>query len=186
MDPLIYSLETCVQYLSQEMIISYPTEAVFGLGCDPYSKKAIINLLSLKKRSIEKGFILIAANYNQLAPLVDDEKLSFSQKDLMFSSWPGPVTWILPARENTPYWLTGRFSTLAVRVSNHASVINLCIAWGKPLVSTSANFANLPPCRHESEVLVNFGNDFPVFSGKTGGRKKPSDIRNIFTGEYIR
>ncbi|VFP84594.1 Threonylcarbamoyl-AMP synthase [Candidatus Erwinia haradaeae] len=186
MGPVIYSLEECVRYLNQSMVISYPTEAIFGLGCDPNSKVAVTHLLSLKKRSIQKGLILIAANYDQLIPWVADEKLSYDQKSLMFSKWPGPVTWILPARSTTPYWLTGRFSTLAVRVSNHPSVINLCMAYGAPLVSTSANISSFPPCRHASEVLSHFGNDFPVCAGETGGLQRPSEIRNILTGECIR
>ncbi|VFP83413.1 Sua5/YciO/YrdC/YwlC family protein [Candidatus Erwinia haradaeae] len=183
---VIHSLEECVKYLDNSEVISYPTEAVFGLGCNPNSKKAVMRLLSLKRRSVQKGLILIAADYNQLTPWVADEQLSPAQKTLMFSKWPGPMTWILPARSTTPYWLTGNFSTLAVRVSNHPAVIDLCVAYGRPLVSTSANIANFPPCRHVSEVLDHFGNDVPVFAGETGGRKKPSPICNILTGEYVR
>ncbi|MFT4725078.1 MAG: L-threonylcarbamoyladenylate synthase, partial [Colwellia sp.] len=60
---------------SQGGIIAYPTEAVFGLGCDPDNLLAIEKLLSIKNRSPEKGLILLAANYSQLLPYIDDSKI---------------------------------------------------------------------------------------------------------------
>jgi len=143
-------------------------------------------LLSLKRRPVEKGLILIAADYQQLVPYIADERLSAEQKTRMFSRWPGPVTWVVPARADTPRWLTGRFSSLAVRVSDHPDVAALCQGFSKPLVSTSANLSGLPPCRNVAEVLEQFGKDFPVLQGETGGRLNPSEIRDALTGELIR
>lgn len=145
-----------------------------------------MQLLALKRRPVDKGLILIAADYQQLLPYIADEQLSSEQKERMFSRWPGPVTWVLPARQETPHWLTGRFSSLAVRVSNHPDVVKLCQAFGKPLVSTSANLSGLPPCRNVAEVLAQFGEGFPVLQGETGGRQNPSEIRDVLTGELIR
>nr|WP_083791939.1 L-threonylcarbamoyladenylate synthase type 1 TsaC [Erwinia sp. Ejp617] len=186
MNPVVDSLAQCVQQLAQSHVIAYPTEAVFGLGCDPDSEEAVMRLLVLKQRPVKKGLILIAADYQQLIPWIADEQLSAEQKARMFSRWPGPVTWVLPARSTTPGWLTGQFTTLAVRVSDHPDVIALCHAFGKPLVSTSANLTGLPPCRHVAEVLAQFGPDFPVLKGETGGRLNPSEIRDVLTGELIR
>ncbi|MTD29232.1 L-threonylcarbamoyladenylate synthase type 1 TsaC [Erwinia sorbitola] len=180
------SLTQCINQLRQSAVIAYPTEAVFGLGCDPDSEAAVMALLALKHRPVEKGLILIAADYQQLLPYIADEQLSAEQKERMFSRWPGPVTWVLPARATTPGWLTGKFSSLAVRVSDHPDVATLCHAFGKPLVSTSANLTGLPPCRHVAEVLAQFGDEFPVFCGETGGRQNPSEIRDVLTGELIR
>lgn len=176
----------CIAQLQQEGVIAYPTEAVFGLGCNPDSETAVMALLRLKQRSIDKGLILIAADYAQLLPYIDERQLAGKQKARMLASWPGPVTWVLPARSSTPRWLTGRFTSLAVRVSNHPDVQRLCLGFGKPLVSTSANLAGLPPCRTAQEVHQQFGADFPVLLGNTGGRKNPSEIRDVITGELIR
>jgi len=145
-----------------------------------------MQLLALKRRPVDKGLILIAADYPQLLPYIADEQLSAEQKERMFSRWPGPVTWVLPARQETPRWLTGRFSSLAVRVSDHPEVVKLCQAFGKPLVSTSANLSGLPPCRNVAEVLAQFGEGFPVLHAETGGRQNPSEIRDVLTGELIR
>lgn len=185
-DLLAGSLEACVKQVQQEAVIAYPTEAVFGLGCDPDSESAVMALLALKQRPVEKGLILIAANFQQLQPYIDDLKLSPEQKEKMFSSWPGPVTWVVPASAATPAWLTGRFASIAVRVTNHPDVQQLCRALNKPLVSTSANLTGLSPCRTAGEVHQQFGNEFPVLQGETGGRNNPSEIRDALTGELIR
>ncbi|MCG8710847.1 L-threonylcarbamoyladenylate synthase type 1 TsaC [Brenneria sp. 4F2] len=175
-----------LQALRNEDVIAYPTEAVFGLGCDPDSELAVSRLLALKQRPWQKGLILIAADYRQLEPYINDSALTASQKEIMFSRWPGPVTWVVPAKPSTPKWLTGQFDSLAVRVSAHPLVKTLCLGYGKPLVSTSANLSGLPPCRSEREVYQQFGADFPVLPGDVGGRANPSEIRDVLTGELLR
>jgi L-threonylcarbamoyladenylate synthase len=172
--------------LQQEEVVAYPTEAVFGLGCDPDSEKAVNALLALKQRPWQKGLILIAANYEQLKPYVDDSTLSMAQRETLFSCWPGPVTWVIPACANTPRWLTGTFGSLAVRVSDHPLVQQLCSQYGKPLVSTSANLSGHEPCRTEAEVRMQFGPSLPVLSGEVGGRLNPSEIRDALTGKQFR
>ncbi|NDJ56132.1 L-threonylcarbamoyladenylate synthase type 1 TsaC [Enterobacteriaceae bacterium 4M9] len=185
-DLSVTSLEEIVALLKQQHVIAYPTEAVFGVGCDPDSEIAVSRLLTLKQRPVEKGLILIAASFEQLKPYIDDRALSEAQRHAVFASWPGPVTFVFPAKPTTPRWLTGRFDSLAVRVTDQPLVVKLCEAWGKPLVSTSANLTGLPPCRSAEEVLVQFGADFPVLAGETGGRQNPSEIRDALTGELFR
>lgn len=172
--------------LKQQHVIAYPTEAVFGVGCDPDSELAVMRLLALKQRSVEKGLILIADNFEQLTPYIDDTALTEAQRQAVFAHWPGPVTFVFPARQDTPAWLTGRFNSLAVRVTNHPLVKELCQLYGKPLVSTSANLSGLPPCRTADEVYQQFGKEFPVLQGDTGGRTNPSEIRDALTGELFR
>jgi len=175
-----------VAVLNKEEVIAYPTEAVFGVGCDPDSEAAVMKLLDLKQRPVEKGLILIAADYEQLKPYIDDAMLSPAQREAVFSCWPGPVTFVFPAKASTPRWLTGRFDSLAVRVTDHPLVVELCRAYGKPLVSTSANLTGQPPCRTTEEVRLQFGDRFPVVDGETGGRLNPSEIRDALTGERFR
>lgn len=183
---MINNLYFIVEQLGEQRVVAYPTEAVFGLGCDPDSQSAVEALLELKQRSWEKGLILIAANYEQLLPYIDDTRLTTSQKQHIFSFWPGPVTWVIPVRNTTPKWLTGRFDSIAVRVSDHSQVRELCLAFGKPLVSTSANLSGLNPCRTEQDVRQQFGDTFPVLSGQVGGRENPSEIRDALTGKLFR
>lgn len=179
-------LQEIVAALKQQQVIAYPTEAVFGVGCDPDSELAVTRLLELKHRPVDKGLILIAASFEQLVPYIDSSVLSQMQRETVFSRWPGPVTFVFPALPSTPRWLTGRFDSLAVRVTDHPLVRDLCLAFGKPLVSTSANLSGLPPCRTADEVLAQFGDGFPVLRGDTGGRLNPSEIRDALTGELFR
>lgn len=179
-------IDKLVEQLNQQKVIAYPTEAVFGLGCDPDCKNAVEQLLNLKKRPWQKGLILVAANYRQLTDYIDDSQLTVGQKESIFSSWPGPVTWVIPVKEHVPNWLTGEFNSLAVRVSAHPAVRALCLKFGKPLVSTSANLNGMPPCRTYEQVKAQFGSDFPVLNGKVGNRKNPSEIRDALTGKLFR
>ncbi len=69
-------LNKAIKALTEGQVIGYPTEAVFGVGCDPDNQQAIALLLQLKQRQKSKGLILIAADYQQLLPYVDDSVLS--------------------------------------------------------------------------------------------------------------
>jgi L-threonylcarbamoyladenylate synthase len=180
------AVQRAVVALNNKEVIAYPTEAVFGVGCDPDSEVAVHRLLKLKQRPVEKGLILIAASFDQLQPYIEDAVLTQAQREAVFACWPGPVTFVFPAKATTPGWLTGRFSSLAVRVTDHPVVIELCRAYGKPLVSTSANLSGLPPCRTADEVRQQFGDNFPVLDALTGGRLNPSEIRDALTGELFR
>lgn len=182
----ISSFTPIISALENQQVIAYPTEAVFGLGCDPDSEQAVRELLALKQRPWEKGLILIAADYAQLTPYIDDSLLSDQQRSAIFATWPGPVTWVIPAKSQTPHFLTGQFSSLAVRVSDHPLVQQLCRQFGKPLVSTSANLSGEEPCRTVAEVMQQFGDSFPILAGNVGGRLNPSEIRDALTGELIR
>lgn len=176
-----------VRYLCAGEVIAYATEAVFGLGCDPDNEAAVTRLLAIKQRPREKGLILIAADWEQLRPYVDEARLPEPCLRRVLDSWPGPFTWILPARVHTPTWLTGRHDTLAVRVTDHPQVRQLCREFGKPLVSTSANLAGDPPCRTVQEVSAHLGHLLAfILPGEVGGRLNPSLIRDALTGQVIR
>src|SRR5690606_18531279 len=111
-----------IEVLNKENVIAYPTEAVFGVGCDPDSEIAVNRLLALKQRPVDKGLILIAASFEQVKTYIDDSMLTDTQREALFSRWTGPVTFVFPAPATIPRWLTGRFDSLAVRVTNHPLV----------------------------------------------------------------
>ncbi len=180
-------LVAAVTALQAGQVIAYPTEAVFGVGCDPDNNDAIALLLQVKQREKAKGLILIAADYQQLLPYIDDEKLSTEQRDRMLQSWPGPVTWVVPARAHVSDWLTGQFQSIAVRVSDHPTVRQLCQAFGKPVTSTSANLSGQPACRDSQQVFAQLGTEVAVIVDETvGGRLNPSEIRDVLTGHIFR
>jgi L-threonylcarbamoyladenylate synthase len=166
-------------------LVAYPTEAVYGLGCDPLNGEAVERLLELKGRARTKGVILIAAEFEQLRPYVALPPPE--QLDRALASWPGPVTWIFPARPGLPGWLTGGRPTVAVRVTDHPLAAALCRAFGGPLVSTSANRSGQPPARAGWPLRLRFGCALDaVLEAPLGGRSRPSEIRDLATGELLR
>lgn len=180
-------LERVVQALNAGGVIAYPTEAVYGLGCDPDNEAAVLSLLAIKQRSVNKGLILVAANYSQLLPYVDDKAIPPEKRYQIFSSWPGHISWILPASKTAPKWITGQFNSIAVRVSAHPVVHTLCSAYGKPLVSTSANLSGLPAITQLAELEQSLGDKLSaIMPGELGGATQPSQIRHAVTGDIIR
>ena len=179
-------LENAVVALNRNLLIAYPTEAVFGLGCNPDSFAAVSALLELKQRPVEKGLILVAATVEQLEKYVDFAALSPVQKDEVFDSWPGEFTWVLPVKSSTPKWLTGEFSSIAARVSAHPQIQQICQKYGKPIVSTSANLAGELPCRSADEVVKKLPQLAAIVGGSCNLDANPTQIKNALTGEIIR
>lgn len=178
-DPVVNAFE------SGELLV-YPTEAVMGIGCDPDNQDAVLKLCELKQRSPDKGLILIAATYSQLLPYVNDNEIKPDMRTEIFSSWPGPVTWLLPKSKTAPEWITGRYNQIAVRVTAHNTVRALCEKLGKPLVSTSANLSGSEPCKTLAEAKGVFGNNVVYVEGEVGGLDRPSTIRDGNSGSIIR
>lgn len=172
-----------VRALARGDIVAYPTESVWGLGCDPQNEEAIRRLLALKQRDPAKGLILVAATLDQLAGYIDIPSRTAWRRARL--TWPGPYTWVFPAGDGASPWLTGAHDTLAVRVSAHPVVQSLCRAWGGPLVSTSANRAGAPPARSRVAVRLQVG---PVrfVPGALGTLEQPTSIREAVTGHYLR
>lgn len=166
-------------------VIAYPTEAVYGLGCDPRNERAVSRLLALKHRSPRHGLILVASEFEQLqeylAPVPD------AVTARILSSWPGPQTWVMPAAPACPLWLTGEHDSIAVRVSAHPVVRALCTTSGMALVSTSANRRGHPPARSALGCRMRFGQALDlIVPGKTGEQANPTAIRDALSGATIR
>jgi L-threonylcarbamoyladenylate synthase len=176
-----------VVVLNRGGLVAYPTEAVWGLGCDPFVADAVQRLFDLKQRSAAKGVILIAASLEQLEPLIDLAALTEPRRREVLSSWPGPATWTMPCRERVPERLRGEHATLAVRVTAHPVAAALCAAFGRPIVSTSANIAGDPPPRLRGDIdeRVLAGVDGLV-EGATGGLDRPTPIRDAHSGHPLR
>lgn len=171
--------------VQQGALIAYPTEGVWGLGCDPHNVEALQRLIALKGRDSDKGLILIAGAMVQVEPLL--QGISAVQRQQLQQDWPGFVTYLLPLPQPSPYpsLLTGQHSKIAVRVSAHPLVQALCERLG-PLVSTSANPAGLPAAMSAEEVWDYFGDRVWIVPGTLGGAARPSAIKDLLTGQVIR
>ena len=183
----ISTIEHAAEVFTRGGIIAYPTEAVFGLGCDPDNDDAVNKLLLLKERSVDKGLILLAANYEQLLPYLDNDAISQDQRSLILSRWPAALTQVLPANNNISPLLCGVFDSIAVRVTNHPDVVALCNLTNKAVVSTSANLSGQPPATTWQQVEQKLGDKVDsIIKTDTLGFIKPTSIIDGLTGSVIR
>ncbi len=163
--------------LKSDGIILHATEGVWGLACNPWSETAVRRLLSFKKRSIEQGLIVIGANAQYFGPEL--AALSADQRAIIRASWPGPVTWVVP-NERFPAWVTGRHSTVAIRVPGHAQARKLSHKFGGPLISTSANPSGAPSALTEDEARDYFAKEVDrVLPGRVVSPGATSIIRAL-------
>lgn len=178
-------LEQAVAALRAGGVIAYPTEAVWGLGCDPDDDGALARLLRLKAREPAKGMILVAASIDQFAPWL--EGLPMALHAPLAASWPGPTTWLVPDNGRARPLVRGDHDRVALRVSDHPLVVALCEAFGGPVVSTSANRAGEPPAMSAEQVRATLGADLDaVLDGPLGGLERPTTIRDLVTGRVLR
>jgi len=166
-------------------IVACPTEFCFGLSCNPLDPLAVRKLLQIKEREPSRGFILIAAVYDQLEPYLG--RITPSVRNKVLASWPGPVTWLLPARDDVPIWLNGGRSTIAVRVTAHPMAAALCRTADMALISSSANRADFPPALSALATRLRFHGQIDyVIPGSVGNELRCTTIRDAQTGKTIR
>ena len=179
------NIEQAVKSLHQGGIIAYPTESVFGLGCDPNNLQAVQNLLDIKSRPATKGLIIIASNIEQLKPWVDFSLVPDLQA--IKSSWPGPETWLIPCTNDVSILLRGNHTTLAVRVSAHPVVQQLCEQFGGAIISTSANKNGETAEVDLLSIQQLFSEQIDCYvKGDVSGNDRPSRIRDAVSGKLIR
>ena len=190
-----WQLEKALSALKHGDVIAYPTEGVWGLGCDPFNADAVDRLLALKNRPMDKGLILVAANLNQISPLLSSLsgeqlsqlKQSVSGESTNLLATSRPTTWLIPANGLIPYWITGAHQSVAVRISKHPMVAALCQAFGGMIVSTSANPSAQTPALTQLATRHYFGKQIPVYlNGKVSRSGMASEIRDLVTGDVLR
>lgn len=135
-------------------IIVYPTDTIYGLGCDPFNRAAVESIDRLKQRPANKSMILLATDTRQLQGIIEDTVPSdFKWRTAI------PTTWIMPAHPNCPRWLVHTDNTIAVRITDHNLVSQMCGHLRSPIISTSANLSGMLPAYDRLSI-------HRIFSGK--------------------
>lgn len=187
-------------FLQQGNLLAYPTEAVWGIGCDPFNQQAVAQVLAIKNRPIEKGMILVTADESYIQAFL--QPLANSIQQQISQSWQAggnqATTWLLPIphtlKNKIPSWITGRRDTLAIRVIRHPLVAALCATLAKTdnnnpfgfLVSTSCNPSGLTPATTLTEATQYFVDRIGYLQGDTLGFSEPSQIKDALTGAIVR
>lgn len=164
-------------------VIAYPTEGVFGLGCLPDDRPALLRLLDIKRRDANKGLILIAAHAHQF----DGWITLPAGKSLPEPDPTHPITWIVPPGPCVTDLLRGEHENIAVRITTNPVAKALCLAADSPLVSTSANLSGRPTARNRFVLQRQFADvvDY-VVPGDCGPASGPSEIRDLASNEILR
>ncbi len=178
-----WQLRLAAAVLAEGGVVLHATEAVWGLACDPHNASAVARLLQIKRRAVGKGLLLIGGDSRDFAP--EMAMLSPAQQEQLLTSWPGGNSWLLPNRQ-FPAWVSGDHSTVGVRVPGHAQARALCVEFGGPLVSSSANLSGRPAPRHRWHALRDMGQLVDhVLPGEVSGAAAPSQIRQL-DGQRLR
>ncbi len=183
-DPRRWQVSIASKIIARGGVIAYPTETVYGLGCNPNSWQAVLKILKLKGRSLYKGFIVLAANHHQLASWLEpDSLLWLEQQEPNLSQ---PTTWILPCTPDTPAWITGNKQTIAVRITDHPIAKALCLRAG-PIISTSANKQDQKPATSASKLHIMFKKQLDgILPGIVDPTAKSSRIIDAVSGQVLR
>jgi L-threonylcarbamoyladenylate synthase len=181
------ALAAAAAVLRRSGVVAYPTEAVFGLGCDPRDRAAFEKLFALKERPPTQGVLLIGADFAQVAPYIDLAAVPAAALARAQATWPGPHTWIFPRAAGVPAWIAGGHAGIALRVTAHPLAAALCRAFGGALVSTSANRHGEAPARSAAAVRALFGGTLDALvDGAVGGLERPTPIRDAISGDVLR
>ncbi|PCH62921.1 MAG: tRNA threonylcarbamoyladenosine biosynthesis protein RimN [SAR86 cluster bacterium] len=179
------AIKTAGKFLSSGAVIAYPTEAVWGLGCDPQNFQAVDRILRLKCRSVDKGLILVVSCFSQVEQLC--RHLTQQQRERLNAETNRPTTWLIPDPQNTfPYWIKGRYESVAVRCIKHPLVEALCENFGA-IVSTSANNSSGREIRSRLNIQKQYSETLDyILPGRVGVHSKPSQICDLVSGQVIR
>jgi L-threonylcarbamoyladenylate synthase len=178
-------IEVAAALLRAGGVLAYPTEAVYGLGCDPDNHAAFARIFAMKRRPPEQGVLLIAADMQQIEPWIGDAPAAALERAR--AAWPGAHTFIFPRSPRVPEWVAGGHAGIALRVTAHAPSAALCRTFGGPIVSTSANRHGQPPAMSAVDIRAAFGDEADgVLDAPLGGRDQPTPITDAVSGAIIR
>lgn len=179
------NLQIASELLLAGGVIAYPTEGVFGLGCDPFNADAVGRILTIKQRPVHKGLILVADSFERLQPYL--APLTEAQIARMTATWPGPYTWVVPHNGTLPDFVTGGRPSVAVRVSGHPLARELSKRSGMPIISTSANRSGKPSLQTSLQVRSVLGQDIDcLLHGRVQTPGQSSQITDLISGHQFR
>lgn len=207
-------INQAAKWMQQGKLLAYPTESVWGIGCDPYNEAAVRQILAIKNRPIAKGMIVVTDSISRISSLL--EILPESRRAQVIRSWQQDTdiasqgqahTWLLPLPKLTasnqastqrqdmtqiPSWICGNHDSVAVRVIHHPLIAELCqkmVSDTNPygfIVSTSCNPSGEAPAVTLEQAFAYFKEDIGYLQGQTLGYTLPSQIRDAVTAEVIR
>lgn len=184
----VSQFKKAVKIMQKGGVLVYPTETVYGLGCDPFNKKAVEMVYKIKGREFNKPLILLAENR---AVVERNFSLNKKEKDLMQKFWPGALSLILKPKERLKKQLSQKYfkQKIAVRVSPNKFACRLAHGLDGFIVSTSANYSGKPDCYSYSAIKDQFKNKknkpYAIFNVGRLKKGKPSTVVEVKGNELV-
>lgn len=178
-----FSIRHAAHIIKLGGVIAYPTDTIYGLGCDPYNAEAVARINLIKQRPLNKYFILLAGDIEQVRPLISITP----EQEKTISQCAEPTSWVVSASQQAPSWLTDKNHMLTIRISQHDEVKRLCQALGHAVISTSANISGKKPAKNSLQLHKYFHQkvDKILLSNKEPATK-PSKIIRLCDNYIIR
>ncbi len=142
-------IQTAVKTINNGGIVIFPTDTVYGIGCDPYNTKAVQLLYEIKKRSTTKPFPIIGYSKKEIEKIAEFNRL---EEKITEKFWPGPITLVSKVKDKKIQKSLGLDKKIAVRIPNNECVLSL-LKECKLLVGTSANISGTPPFTDPNECV---------------------------------
>ena len=179
-----WALNRFIHAVAQGAIFGYPTDTIWGLGCHPLIARSVARILQIKQRSPAKGLILLASRLEYCAAYVN---ANAEQLKPIQTPAETPTTWLVDASDFCPAWIRGQHSTVAIRITDHPLVQQICDRLESPIVSTSANRASKSTARNLIQMRKEFGDELDfIVAGYTTGGGRPSKIKSLASGSTLR
>ncbi|HQF57024.1 MAG TPA: L-threonylcarbamoyladenylate synthase [Candidatus Magasanikbacteria bacterium] len=152
------NIQEIINFLEEGKTLVYPTETVYGLGCDATNQEAVDKIFTIKKRQQEKSVLMIVAD---LAMMLKYIEWTPKLQELSDKYWPGPLTIVAPIkfRNNLAQGVIAKDNTVAFRVTDHPLAHELSKQLGKPIVSTSANITQMSNPYEIEDILKIYQNE---------------------------
>ncbi|WP_395946492.1 L-threonylcarbamoyladenylate synthase [Caedibacter taeniospiralis] len=178
-------IDIMVSLLKENKVLALPTESVYGLS-SVLEPKAVQKIMILKKRSHNKGFIVLSGEIEHLLSVIDTSLLNDMQIARLKKKYNRATTWIVPVKPEFR-WLTGQFDSIAVRLTSHPLLSELTLKLGRPIISTSANISDMPAATSAAEVKKYFADSIDyIYMQSDFVAAKPSRLINLLTEEVLR
>ena len=178
--------ERIASALSQGQVVLHPTEGVWGLAAAPNNREVLRRINRIKQAPIDKPVLLVTGCMQHAEQLLDS--LPHHRAEEVRSSWPGHETWIFPHPSHSDIpWFSGHGSTIALRVTDFAPMVQVSQLLGTPFYSTSANLYSEPATRELAKIpgCIVQAVDY-VAGGECGSHGSASRIRRADTGSVVR
>lgn len=176
-------LDNAINTLKAGGIIVFPTDTVYGLGCDSTIENAVERIYKIKRRSKGKPLIVFIATPGDLDKIAIENTELVNK--LIKNFWPGPLTLILKAKKESP--IKAKDGTVGVRIPDEEHMLTLLRNYKNPLATTSCNVENLPILTNTSQIKKVFGDNIDyVIEGDTPDCAIPSTVVSVSPPKILR